>query len=79
MTTTNRRFRSNGHLMRLVSRFYFAHEPGDTPAQRAMLERFEHMGFELGAAVTVWECRLCAQTTADFQYESEDIDADRTG
>jgi hypothetical protein len=52
--------------MRLASRFRFDHEPGDSPAETAALERFRAMGLHLGDDVTVWRCDACDVTEAVF-------------
>jgi hypothetical protein len=61
----------SGHPMRVVSRFQFVHEPGDSPRDRAMLERLAADGLELGAAVTVWRCERCDVTEAIFAEPEE--------
>jgi hypothetical protein len=54
--------------MLLTSRFRFDHEPGDTARNTMMLERFKAAGLELGAEVTVYECRICNTAIALFDH-----------
>ncbi|MCI0548861.1 MAG: hypothetical protein L0027_16460 [Candidatus Rokubacteria bacterium] len=57
-----------GHVMIVRSRFRFDHEPGDTPEDRAGLERLRALEIALGAEVTLWRCLECGVADARFQY-----------
>jgi hypothetical protein len=62
----------NGHPMRVTGRFRLDHEEGDTERDAESLRMFEAAGIELGASVTLWECRVCDFARADFKYDEEE-------
>jgi FeoA domain len=59
-----------GHEMAVRERFRFDHEPGDSPRDTESLRRFDAMGIELGAEVTVWYCEPCDFARATFDYDA---------
>ena len=63
---------SRGHAMTITTTFAFDHEPGDTARDHARLEQFKAIGLELGARVTLWECRMCREATALFVYPKKE-------
>jgi len=66
---------ARAHPMRVISRFRFDHEASDAAQDSLALRRFKQLGFELGAAVTVWYCRLCDTAEAEFRYPERDARA----
>lgn len=53
--------------MQIRVRFRFDHEPGDSEAITAQLERFRAIGMQLGAMVTLWACEPCELLEAVFE------------
>ena len=54
--------------MKVLSRFKFDHEEGDSPRDAALIEKFKRGGVELGADVTLWYCEPCDFARGDFAY-----------
>jgi hypothetical protein len=61
-----------GHPMRVMARFRFDHEPGDSARDAERLTEFEAMGIELGADVTLWYCAACDYAQAEFDHSGAD-------
>jgi hypothetical protein len=57
--------------MVVTETFRSDHEEGDSPRDTQSLRIFKAMGIDLGALVTLWECRACNYAIATFAYDEE--------